>query len=79
MELRELLWINRLDGQRSTSRSRPLYSPELLGWGRSTQDLVQTLDDLHSWKVSVGANRAEFRPQHRKRQYVQDHDRVGRV
>ena len=22
-------------------------------WGRSTQDLVQTLDDLHSWKVSV--------------------------
>jgi putative DNA-invertase from lambdoid prophage Rac len=22
-------------------------------WGRSTQDLVQTLDDLHGWKVSV--------------------------
>jgi DNA invertase Pin-like site-specific DNA recombinase len=26
---------------------------ELSHWGRSTQDLVQTLDDLHSWKVSV--------------------------
>ena len=26
---------------------------ELSRWGRSTQDLVQTLDDLHSWKVSV--------------------------
>jgi putative DNA-invertase from lambdoid prophage Rac len=26
---------------------------ELPRWGRSTQDLVQTLDDLHSWKVSV--------------------------
>src|SRR5262249_16866958 len=26
---------------------------ELRRWGRSTQDLVQTLDDLHSWKVSV--------------------------
>src|SRR5262249_20225795 len=25
---------------------------ELSRWGRSTQDLVQTLDDLHSWKVS---------------------------
>ena len=24
-----------------------------LRWGRSTQDLVQTLDDLHRWKVSV--------------------------
>jgi hypothetical protein len=23
------------------------------GWGRSTQDLVQTLDDLHGWKVNV--------------------------
>jgi putative DNA-invertase from lambdoid prophage Rac len=22
-------------------------------WGRSTQDLVQTLDGLHGWKVSV--------------------------
>jgi len=28
---------------------------ELSRWGRSTQDLVQTLDDLHSWKVSVRA------------------------
>jgi DNA invertase Pin-like site-specific DNA recombinase len=28
---------------------------ELNRWGRSTQDLVQTLDDLHSWKVSVPA------------------------
>src|SRR5215467_4408421 len=26
---------------------------DLSRWGRSTQDLVQTLDDLHSWKVSV--------------------------
>jgi len=26
---------------------------ELSRWGRSTQDLVQTLDDLHSWKVSA--------------------------
>jgi DNA invertase Pin-like site-specific DNA recombinase len=26
---------------------------ELSRWGRSTQDLVQTLDDLHSWNVSV--------------------------
>ena len=26
---------------------------ELSRWGRSTQDLVLTLDDLHSWKVSV--------------------------
>ena len=25
---------------------------ELSRWGRSTQDLVQTLDDLHSWKVT---------------------------
>jgi len=26
---------------------------ELSRWGRSTQDLVQILDDLHGWKVSV--------------------------
>ena len=26
---------------------------ELSRWGRSTQDLVQTLDDLHGWKVSI--------------------------
>jgi DNA invertase Pin-like site-specific DNA recombinase len=26
---------------------------ELSRWGRSTQDLMQTLDGLHSWKVSV--------------------------
>src|SRR5262245_19816891 len=26
---------------------------ELSRWGRSTQDLVQTLNDLHGWKVSV--------------------------
>ena len=26
---------------------------ELSRWGRRTQDLVQTLDDLHGWKVSV--------------------------
>jgi DNA invertase Pin-like site-specific DNA recombinase len=26
---------------------------ELSRWGRSTQDLVKTLDDLHGWKVSV--------------------------
>jgi putative DNA-invertase from lambdoid prophage Rac len=29
---------------------------ELSRWGRSTQDLVQTLDDLHGWKVSVLAH-----------------------
>ena len=29
---------------------------ELSRWGRSTQDLVQTLDDLHSWKVGVLAH-----------------------
>jgi putative DNA-invertase from lambdoid prophage Rac len=26
---------------------------ELSRWGRSTQGLVQTLEDLHGWKVSV--------------------------
>src|SRR5262249_23286403 len=26
---------------------------ELSRWGRSTQDLVKTLDDLHAWRVSV--------------------------
>jgi putative DNA-invertase from lambdoid prophage Rac len=26
---------------------------ELSRWGRSSQALVQTLDDLHGWKVSV--------------------------
>jgi putative DNA-invertase from lambdoid prophage Rac len=26
---------------------------ELSRWGRSTQDLVQTLDDRHGWEVSV--------------------------
>jgi len=26
---------------------------ELCRWGRSTQDLVQTLDELQGWKVSV--------------------------
>ena len=26
---------------------------ELSRWDRSTQDLEQTLDDLHSWKVSI--------------------------
>ena len=30
---------------------------ELSRWGRSTQDLVQTLDDLHGCKVSVLAQR----------------------
>ena len=28
---------------------------ELSRWGRSTKDLVQTLDDLHACKVSVRA------------------------
>jgi DNA invertase Pin-like site-specific DNA recombinase len=27
---------------------------ELSRWGRSTQDLVQTLDDLHSWHKPRG-------------------------
>jgi DNA invertase Pin-like site-specific DNA recombinase len=31
---------------------------ELSRWSRSTQDLVQTLDDLHSWKVSLLAQTA---------------------
>jgi DNA invertase Pin-like site-specific DNA recombinase len=35
---------------------------ELSRWGRSTQDLVQTLDDLHSWKVSVLAHTGDVRP-----------------
>jgi DNA invertase Pin-like site-specific DNA recombinase len=26
---------------------------ELSRWGRSTQDLVRTLDDLHGWRISV--------------------------
>jgi DNA invertase Pin-like site-specific DNA recombinase len=29
------------------------YPAELRRWGRSTQDLVETLDDLHCWKVSI--------------------------
>ena len=38
---------------------------ELSRWGRSTQDLVQTLDDLHSWKVSVLAqNGLDIRLEH---------------
>ena len=36
---------------RLSVRSSPRAS--LSRWGRSTQDLVQTLDDLHGWKVSV--------------------------
>jgi putative DNA-invertase from lambdoid prophage Rac len=38
---------------RLSVRSSPRAS--LSRWGRSTQDLVQTLDDLHGWKVSVQA------------------------
>ena len=38
---------------RRPARSTPSLVTELSRWGRSTQDLVQTLDDLHSWKVSV--------------------------
>jgi DNA invertase Pin-like site-specific DNA recombinase len=34
-------------------RSTPSLVTELSRWGRSTQDLVQTLDDIHSWRVSV--------------------------
>ncbi|MFZ0852665.1 MAG: hypothetical protein WAO08_26105 [Hyphomicrobiaceae bacterium] len=26
---------------------------ELSRWGRSTRDLVETLDDMRGWKVSV--------------------------
>ena len=36
---------------RLSVRSSPRAS--LSRWGRSTQDLVQTLDDLHGWEVSV--------------------------
>src|SRR5215831_10251795 len=39
-------------------KSTPSLSPNSAGGGRSTQDLVQTLDDLHSWKVSVLAQPA---------------------
>jgi putative DNA-invertase from lambdoid prophage Rac len=35
------------------ARLTPFLVTELSRWGRSTQDLVQTLDDLHGWKVSV--------------------------
>jgi putative DNA-invertase from lambdoid prophage Rac len=31
----------------------PSLVTELSRWGRSTQDLVQTLDDLHGWNVGV--------------------------
>ena len=34
-------------------RAVAIQVTELSRWGRSTQDLVQTLDDLHGWKVSV--------------------------
>jgi Resolvase, N terminal domain len=40
---------------------------ELSRWCRSTQDLVQTLDDLHGWKVSAPAWRclpSPARPKH---------------
>jgi DNA invertase Pin-like site-specific DNA recombinase len=40
---------------------------ELSPWGRSTQDMVQTLDDLHSWKVSVLAQHG-LRPEHIERE-----------
>jgi putative DNA-invertase from lambdoid prophage Rac len=33
---------------------------EPLRWGRSTQDRVLTLDDLHSWKVSVAQTGLSF-------------------
>jgi putative DNA-invertase from lambdoid prophage Rac len=32
---------------------------EVSRWGRSTQDLVQTLDDLHGWKVNMLAQRRD--------------------
>jgi putative DNA-invertase from lambdoid prophage Rac len=35
---------------------------ELSRWGQSTQDLVQTLDDLHSWKVSVPGSASTSAP-----------------
>src|SRR6478609_11996915 len=45
-------------GQRGLALARAreidaILVTELSRWGLSTQDLVQTLDDLHSWKVSV--------------------------
>ena len=41
---------------KSLARAREIEAilvTELSRWGRSTQDLVKTLDDLHGWKVSV--------------------------
>jgi putative DNA-invertase from lambdoid prophage Rac len=32
---------------------------ELSRWGRSTQDLLHTLNDLHGWKVSVLAQNGQ--------------------
>jgi putative DNA-invertase from lambdoid prophage Rac len=41
------------DDGTGTCKGSVLLVTELSRWGRSTQDLVQTLDDLHGWKVSV--------------------------
>jgi DNA invertase Pin-like site-specific DNA recombinase len=40
----------------ASAKIEAILVTELSRWGRSTQDLVQTLDDLHCWKVSVLAH-----------------------
>jgi len=46
---------DRVERNRATAlaQAREIDAILLSRWGRSTQDLVRTLDDLHSWKASV--------------------------
>ena len=44
---------NKIMGLARARKIDAILVTELSRWGRSTKDLVQTLDDLHSWKVSV--------------------------
>jgi putative DNA-invertase from lambdoid prophage Rac len=50
----------RVVGIAQTHEIDAILVTELSRWGRSTRDLVQTMDDLHGWKVSV---LAQTRPQ----------------
>jgi putative DNA-invertase from lambdoid prophage Rac len=63
------------------ARLTPFLVTELSRWGRSTQGLVQTLDDLHGWKVSVLAQTGlSFDLGTRKWQaHAQHHGWLGRV
>ena len=51
MRIEPQLAVAKVHGAGTQDRRDPGDGTQL--WGRSTQDLVQTLDDLHSWKVSV--------------------------